>query len=187
MAGDGESVELNRMGEVTPPSRECNKKLCWVPSRDMLGAKRARSGWLMRLRHSGRPSGGGDKWGSEVQSQPGDSGEDACSGWWEHCTKTEDQSLLSSGDQAEICVSFSVLRSIDPSDNTSAFLHSLAYLAVWCYRCLPAPNQRVAFQTGAVHPFGQINLVGHDLHFKRKESIEQNRIENIRVFHREWD
>lgn len=37
--GDGESVELNRMGEVTLPSRECNKKLYWVPSRDMLGAK----------------------------------------------------------------------------------------------------------------------------------------------------
>ena len=73
--GDGESVELNRMGEVTLPSRECNKKLCWVPSRDMLGAKRARSGWLRRLRQSGGLSGGSDKWGSEVQSEPGDNGE----------------------------------------------------------------------------------------------------------------
>ena len=47
----------------------------------MLGAKGARSRWLTRLGPSGRLPGGSGKWGSEVQSEPETTVEDACSGW----------------------------------------------------------------------------------------------------------
>lgn len=126
--------------------------------RKVLGAKGGRGWQLTRLRHSGRLPGVSGKLGSEVWSEPGDKGRGrVLQVERTDCTKARRSRTCSQpGDKAETCILSPVLGSTDQRDRMSPFLHLTLQ-----------SKDTAVFQTGGIVPLivGQINLVGHDLHF----------------------